>query len=391
MRLAQSGETTRPGDESGTTGRASPDVGGQTQSPTGPRIVFLDTLRFIAAAAVVCQHVVEKAVPLGGAIVGAIGVIVGALSPGVFGVVLFFMISGFVIPMAAKRGLDLRTFAVRRVFRIYPLVLVTFALLAVTASSGLFPSLTVVREASLRDWLANLLLVQDYVGATTLVGVTWTLSLEVAWYAIFALSLILIGPRFDDWLAVIAPALLLSLILLSLATGHRLPLARLGMIYAAILGARIYRHHVGSVSLRRVLVDLGLFLMVMAFSNIVAFGYYTHPNLALHQALYPWLIAPCLFAAVALVPRVRQARLVNSEPIAWLGAISFSIYLLHPLAMTIAQDYVPTDAVMSVSVGLTLVLSVLGYYLVEVPGQRLGHWISDTLSKPAPASLRTRP
>jgi peptidoglycan/LPS O-acetylase OafA/YrhL len=376
MGLAHTRKSESPEDGAQITGKAVADVGEKVQSPTGPRIVFLDTLRFIAAAAVVFQHVIEIDGPSGAAIAAA-------LSPGVFGVVLFFIISGFVIPMAAKRGLDLRKFVVRRIFRIYPLVLVTFALLAVTAYSGLLPGLTVVREASLRVWLANLLLVQDYVGVTTLWGVTWTLSLEVAWYTIFALTLTVVGQRFDDWLAVIAPVLLLSLVLLSLATGHRLPLARFGMIYAAILGARIYRHQIGFVSLRRVLVDLGIFLVVMAVSNIVAFGYFRHPSITMNQALYPWLAAPCLFAFVALVPRVRQAPLVNSDLIAWLGAISFSIYLLHPLAIDIALSYAPSGALTGVSLGLTLMLSVLGYYLVEVPGQRLGHWICDALPKPA--------
>ncbi len=208
--------------------------------------------------------------------------------------------------MTAKKKLDLRKFVLRRIFRIYPLVLVTFALIAVAANSGMLPSLDWIREASLRVWLANIFLAQDYVGAAPLWGVTWTLSLEVAWYTVFALALIVLGPRFDDWLVVIAPALLLSLVLLSLATGYRLPLARLGMIYAAILGTRSYRHQTGGVSLHRMLIDFGIFVVVMAISNVVAFGYFRHQNITMNQALYPWLAAPCLFAVVTLVPRVRQ-------------------------------------------------------------------------------------
>lgn len=334
-------------------------------SPTGMRIVFLDTLRFIAAAAVVFQHVVERQGSWGQAVVAA-------LSPGVFGVVLFFIISGFVIPMAAKRGLDLRKFAIRRVFRIYPLVLVTFAVLGLCSALDLLPNAAEIRGATPGDWLANLLLVQDYVGARPLWGLTWTLSLEIAWYVIFALSVMLIGPRFDRWLSLAAPAVLILLLVASVASDHRLPLARLGMIYAAILGCRIYRFRTGLVSLRRVVLDLAVFISVMAASNFVGFGYFAHPNITLNQALYPWIAAPVLFGLVALVPRIRESRVVNGAVVAWLGAISFSTYLLHPFAMYIAEASGSSSAAITLVILITLVLSAAGYYLVEVPGQKLG-------------------
>jgi peptidoglycan/LPS O-acetylase OafA/YrhL len=81
-------------------------------------------LRFIAAGAVLFQHAVERQ--------GKLGVeIASLLSLGVFGVVLFFTVSGFVIPMSVGRSFDVRKFAIRRFFRIYPLVMFTFILLAI--------------------------------------------------------------------------------------------------------------------------------------------------------------------------------------------------------------------------------------------------------------------
>ena len=121
-------------------------------SPTGLRIVFLDSLRFVASAAVVFQHVIEKEGRWG-------ELIVATLSPGVFGVVLFFIISGFVIPMAARKRLSFGTFVLRRIFRIYPLVLTTFAILAIAGYGGLLPSLSFFKEVTARDWIANLLLI----------------------------------------------------------------------------------------------------------------------------------------------------------------------------------------------------------------------------------------
>ena len=343
----------------------------RTSSHIGRRIVFLDALRFIAAAAVVFQHTVERQ--------GQWGAYVAAmLSPGVFGVVLFFIVSGFVIPMSVRGRFDVKTFVIRRIFRIYPLILVTFLLLAVIGYGTAIPAFGYVRTASARDWIANLLLVQDYTGAQSLWGVTWTLSLEVAWYAVFAISLLRLGRNFDDRLSIAAPAILLTLALVSVLAGHRLPLGRPGMIYAAVLGCRIYRNQTGEVGFKRLLADVGVFIIVVSICNIVAFGHFKHPNITMSQALYPWIAAPILFVSVTLVPAIRHSRLVNSVLVSWLGTISFSTYLLHPFAIGFAETFAPAADVLVVAVALTIVLSAIGYRLVEVPGQMLGRrFIND--------------
>jgi len=329
------------------------------------RVTFLDTLRFIAAGAVLFQHVAEKS--------GRFGQwAVGMLSPGVFGVVLFFVVSGFVIPMAAGRRFNLKTFLIRRVFRIYPLVLVAFALLALLGYGTSLSGFAQVKSATLHDWLANLLLVQDYLGATPLWGVTWTLSIEFAWYALFAVALVTLGRRFDDKLIIAAPLVELGLVGVSLLIGHRLPLARTGMVYAALLGCRAFRAYDGQLTPRRIYLDTGIFVVTMAISNIVSFGYYHHPHITMNQALVPWLIAPLLFMLVACVPPIRHSPLVNNRLTGWLGSISFSTYLLHPFSMGLASSLVSPGLFAVTCVLLTLVLSVLGYQLVELPGQALG-------------------
>lgn len=350
---------------------------------TAQRVAFLDTLRFIAASAVLFQHVAEKT--------GSFGEwAVGLLSPGVFGVVLFFVVSGFVIPMAAGRRFDLKTFAIRRVFRIFPLVLGAFALLALLGYGTDLSGFAEVRSATMRDWIANLLLVQDYLGATPLLGVTWTLSIEFAWYALFAVALVSLGRRFDDKLVIAAPLVELALVGVSLLIGHRLPLARTGMIYAAILGCRAFRAYDGQLTSRRVCIDTAVFIVTMAISNIVSFGYYRHPHITMNQALFPWLIAPLLFMAVACVPAIRRSPIVTNRVTGWLGSVSFSTYLLHPFSMGLASSLVPPHFFAVTCVLLTLALSVLGYRLIELPGQALGKRIVALTSDPSRRSVSFR-
>lgn len=71
------------------------------------RLESIHFLRFIAAAAVVVHHVIARYEPK---------LIVGAA-----GVDLFFVISGLVIGLAMASGETVRTFAIRRAIRIYPL------------------------------------------------------------------------------------------------------------------------------------------------------------------------------------------------------------------------------------------------------------------------------
>jgi peptidoglycan/LPS O-acetylase OafA/YrhL len=110
----------------------------------------------------------------------------------------------------------------------------------------------------------------------------------------------------------------------------------------------------------------------MAISNYVSFGYYRHPTMSMDEALIPWLVAPVLFMLVACVPVMRGSALANNRFTGWLGSISFSTYLLHPFAMGLALAFAPSGLYAAACVVLTLMLSVLGYRLVELPGQALG-------------------
>jgi peptidoglycan/LPS O-acetylase OafA/YrhL len=146
----------------------------------------------------------------------------------------------------------------------------------------------------------------------------------------------------------------------------------IGMIYAAILGCRAYRNFVHEVTLKRLVVDAGAFIVAMTVCNVISFGYFKHPNITMNQSIYPWIAAPILFLLVSALPGVRQSKIVNSPILGSLGAVSFSTYLLHPFAITFAAAYVPSEFSLIVSIGLSLVFSIVGYRLVELPGQARG-------------------
>ncbi|MFF5446091.1 acyltransferase family protein [Streptomyces sp. NPDC012888] len=165
---------------------------GQHPAGTGGRLRALDGLRLLAALMVALYHFGGR----GGDVSRAWGVSPRELFPGAapwfaygpLGVQFFFVISGFVICMSAW-GRPLRAFLASRVARLYPAYWVAVVLVTVV-----FALPTVVwKTVSPSDFLANLTMLQQPMGAERVLGVCWTLWAEMRFYVLFALCVVLPG------------------------------------------------------------------------------------------------------------------------------------------------------------------------------------------------------
>lgn len=100
---------------------------------------------------------------------------------GAFGVVLFFLISGFVITLAAMRE-SVKVFVARRFFRIFPLFALTVLVFSIVSPG-----------TSIKTTLLQLTLLGDFFGApNALLGVDWTLRIEILFYAVFGILAVFI-------------------------------------------------------------------------------------------------------------------------------------------------------------------------------------------------------
>lgn len=337
------------------------------------RLAFVDTLRLFAAGLVVFQHLAERypnsaTKPL------------IELGPGVMGVVLFFLISGYVIPFSVRNGLEPRAFLIRRIFRIYPLLLAALCVVAIAGWTGVLEQWSYVRFLGLWPWIANLLLIQDFLGVPAILGVSWTLIIELIWYLLFAIAITLYRHRAAYWLGIMMPSILISLACASLWFETRIPLGRPAMIYAAILGYHAYQYHTAQLSRRDLIFSLGVFLAVSWFANIVTYGVFSHPAITLAQALGPWTLAPLFFITFLLSDKIRNAVLFNRGILPLAGAVSYSIYLLHPIANAAAEQYFDEYIQVPAALILTAVVSVLAYRFVERPGISSGRFLVARLS-----------
>jgi peptidoglycan/LPS O-acetylase OafA/YrhL len=143
---------------------------------TTSRYGFIDAVRGVAACAVMLQHSMYASGILGGP-PGSIlrGFIPTWLELGETGVVAFFLVSGFVIPLSLEKTAELKRFWLHRALRIYPLYILIFFLTFAAMAGGRVHSV----HGFLVNFLSHILFVQEYAKQEEFVGGSWTLSLEV--------------------------------------------------------------------------------------------------------------------------------------------------------------------------------------------------------------------
>jgi peptidoglycan/LPS O-acetylase OafA/YrhL len=275
---------------------------------------------------------------------------------GFYGVNLFFMISGFVIFMTLERTRRPLDFVVSRFSRLYPAYWVAVALtFAAVACLGL-PG----KEVGPGTALLNALMFHGLFKIEHVDSVYWTLEVELLFYA-WALLLFRCG-----WLSRVHVVLTAALVLrLAYFVSERffqvdLPyiayrLTILQYIPWFACGIMVYRLTHSRAPARR---DLAV-----AAGAITVLAVVESPGVA--------VLALALTAVLAAAARSRLP-LLQTRPFIGLGAISYTLYLLHEnigwvALLRLERAGVPTDAAIVTVILLILVLATLLTLLVERP------------------------
>ena len=331
----------------------------------GSRYLFIDIVRGIAASAVFIQHSLEMS---GLEVVGPGNFCLSWLNLGEVGVVAFFLVSGFVIPLSLERTGSIATFWAHRAFRIYPLYLcVYFATLATSIYWG-----AAATHVPL-NFLLHLFFVQEYVGIKDYVPGSWTLSLEACWYLGFTCLFLLSFHK--RCIALVLAAAAASLVACAIALGvARIPMGRVSLLVVCLLGLLAYRNEQGDIG-KRVFILGSVTLAASICANLLV-GFLLHPSSSLTAAsfrcvLLSWLLGGSIF----FVPFMfRKASLWNNRPLLYLGKISYSVYLVHPLVLAaLARTALRGLLFVGVAALLTLAVSSLTYSCVERPAIRFSH------------------
>ncbi len=234
-------------------------------------------------------------------------------SAGVTGMAIFFSLSGFLITSTLFFHPSVRTFAIRRLFRIVPV-----------AWLFLFIVLPFV-HASPAMWRADLLFYTNLPPYYLLdiTGHLWSLCVEVQFYLAIGLAFLLLRGR----ALALLPFTCLSVTLGRIPNGHIHDIVTIYRVDEILSGASLaYLFHSDfSIRLRHLLTRLNPYVPI------------TLLLLSSHPAL-PWLnyLRP-YFAAMAVGTTLfhegtRWNRFLESRPLAYLATVSYALYIWHPLA-----------------------------------------------------------
>jgi len=299
------------------------------------------------------------------------------LQTGQHGVTIFFVLSGFLITSKLLEGrVSLKRFYLRRFFRLMPAAWTYLAALTF---------LTVVTGASFtsrREVLACVLFYRNFaaVHGWALAGHYWSLSIEEQFYLVWPSLLVLVGTRRSLW---IAAGGAIGCALFRFAYWSRY--ARFGtnvqtQVRAdALLAGCAVALLLGDPRSRPLLVrcSRGIVLPAAAILITCIARFHSLPPLVENVAIAA-LICTCI-----LNPTGRMVRSLSWRPLAWLGIVSYSVYIWQELFMHLGHSTLGK----LISICIALPAFALGsYFLIERPFTRIGHRLTTNSGASSEAS-----
>lgn len=381
-----------------------------------PPLPALTGARFFAALAVFLFHYSD----------GFNGALRSVIEYGYIGVSFFFVLSGFILAYNyADKGINLKKFWVARFARIYPVYILAVGLGLLILF--LAPHSAHSARYSVPLWLELILessLLQAWT-PWTYCGINcsgWSLSAEAFFYLCFPFAIVIMSKWSDSklvkaipffWLLAIAipvMAMVVNPALVSLRSADADP--ALDMI--------IYNP---ALNLPQFLLGVCAGLLFLRRSNLVPYANYGSAILTVTAASFTGFIAGLmvllprqipeilvrngLFApifalliySIARDPHALFARVMTSKPFVVLGEASYAVYILqvgifealHALGFiqfVMAQGPI----VFGVSVLLiTVLISILTFYLIETPARKLITNLLLGRSKPTTPAPQPKP
>lgn len=244
---------------------------------------------------------------------------------GKYGVQLFFLVSGFVILMTAWRARRPSDFVISRVSRLYPPY--WLSLVFVVAVMAVFP----IRGFP-TDWdvvLVNLTMVQRWLMVPNVVDVYWTLGVEMQFYVVILLLLLLTRCRLSIRViltaAVLWAAVSWAVVLVAFTQTTSNP--QLDPTWVKLLNN-------ATIAEYGPLFIMGMVMFLVRTGHLNSWWALpvTLSTVANGALLRGWehgaLTAAVCIVFVIVVLRERT-RFLLWKPVQWYGKISYSLYIVH--------------------------------------------------------------
>ena len=332
--------------------------------------------------------------------------------PGEFGVTVFFFLSGYLITTLLRieqeqsGSLSFRAFYLRRVLRIFPpfyLALAVATLLWVVGGLPKGPPFQLNGLLSEVFFLTNYHVVETgwWFGHAPGTWIFWSLAVEEHFYLVFPLVYLLLlrfvrgrGRQALILCGLCALVLAWRLVLVFafdaakertyVATDTRIDSILFGCILGVFANPVLDRTRIDDATWKFILVPAAL--LGLAASFVIR-------DPAFQKSMAYTLQGICLFPLFIAAVRLHDwgpFRVLNWAPVAFIGVLSYAIYLVHPSVLYGITMWTPgsTPGVVQavISLALTIAIAYGIYRVVEKPAARLRKRLSRVLVPERPAA-----
>ncbi len=240
----------------------------------------------------------------------------------------FFVLSGFVIAASygekLAAGYPITRFMGLRLGRIYPLHL--FAIVVIAALNFIVTESPITPVDTLTSLFANLLMLQSF-GVTehpTWNGLSWSIAAEIWTY--FSFALIVASTKRIDWRIFAGSAFAAWIVLIAVSDNYLATTWRFGFVRCVLgfsLGVLVWLAHRRWSQRSSTSVEVAAVLLTVVHVTMVGTNGLT-------------FLAPAVFAILVFVMAGEGggiSRTLHARPLKFLGLLSYSIYLLHSIAL----------------------------------------------------------
>jgi peptidoglycan/LPS O-acetylase OafA/YrhL len=273
---------------------------------SGARLTTLDGWRAISILGVLAAHMLP---------IGPKSLQLNWIA-GLGGMSLFFTLSGFLITEGLVKHPDVINFAIRRLCRILPLAYLGTVVYML------------VQRAAWPCYLGHFLFVINYKTqfATPLTGHFWSLCVEVHFYALIAILVLLRGV---EGLRIL-PLLAIVVTILRVAAGQAYDTKTHLRVDEILAGATLALVYVGRYG-RTGRVIGGLIRTVPLWAWLPLFAVTCHPITNTFMYIRPYVGAAVV--GHTLLSSARSHDWLKSRALRYVAEISYALYVIHPLSM----------------------------------------------------------
>jgi len=312
--------------------------------------------------------------------------------PGGFGVTVFFFLSGFLITTLlrverqATGTVSIRNFYFRRALRILPPFYLVLALALALTQVGWLPGRTDPRAlfAQAGHFANYWFIFQGSDGVPAGTVPYWSLAVEEHFYLVFPLLYLTLNRYFSRraqgatlwglcaavclWRCILVFGFGVSEDRTYMASDTRFDSILFGCALAVSMNPMLDRPAGGEKLWKRALLPAGLALLLLTFVYRAPWFRETIRYTVQGLALTP------VFVTAIRFPDWLPFRFLNKRGVAFIGTLSYTLYLTHQIAMMVMHEQWPAlDATTSAAAALALALatSYLVHRFVEKPCARL--------------------